>query len=205
MLRKDRKSTKKREGHREKTVHDSVSHAKDLNKGKTISRNQIELKNIKPVSLSSNIITTVEAILASLIWLFVAYKLFEVKTLWSNIVLTLTYFICCALLYIVRLMLESKRLYGKVAFESCFYYSQKTKYNLQWSVYIFMVFFALINIVSFFFPTPKFHMTTIYIASCYYLGYIWTTQYKNDPIPYRHMETIFLIITMISNFIISLI
>ena len=97
MLRKDRKTTKKREGHREKTVHDSVSHAKDLNKGKTISRNQIELKNIKPINLSSNIITTVEAVLASLIWLFVAYKLFEVKTLWSNIVLALTYFICCTI------------------------------------------------------------------------------------------------------------
>jgi hypothetical protein len=97
----------------------------------------------------------------------------------------------------------SKRRYGKVDSTSCFYYSQMVQYDQKWSLWIGLSFFAVFAVGRWLFPSPNLNMTAIDIATSFYLGYIWTTKYKGEErAPFQYMETVFLLLTLVSNYIV---
>lgn len=162
---------------------------------------QKERKPVPAISLSSRVFTIAEFILASVLWIYSAYMLMPIGSMLSNVLLALIYFFCCLVMYLTRCALESKRRYGKTNHKAMFYYSQVTAYDRRWSIYISLAFFVVITLVQWLIPIGKYRMTTIDIASCFYLGYVWTTTYKGERIPYQYMETVFLFVTMATNII----
>ena len=106
-------------------------------------------------------------------------------------------------LYIVRAILESKRRYGYFSKKTVLYYTQMIKGDQKWSLYIGMSFFALLMVLRWLFPSPNFNMVGIDIATSFYLGYIWSAKYKGEEeLPYEYMETIFLLFTVVTNYIV---
>ena len=131
---------------------------------------QKERKPVPAISLSSRVFTIAECILASVLWIYSAYMLMPIGSMLSNVLLALIYFFCCLVMYLTRCALESKRRYGKTNHKAMFYYSQVTAYDRRWSIYISLAFFVVITLVQWLIPIGKYRMTTIDIASCFYLG-----------------------------------
>jgi len=170
---------------------------------KKSNQKQFKLQKVPPISMKAHVITLVELTVVCAIWLFSAFTLFNNRDVLSMILLGVVFFLCVVSMYMVRAALESRRRYGKVDSKSCFYYSQMVQYDQKWSLWIGLSFFAVFAVGRWLFPSPNLDMTAIDIATSFYLGYIWTTKYKGEErTPFQYMETVFLLLVLVSNYIV---
>lgn len=138
-------------------------------------------------------------------WYFSSFVLFVRKGTIPMIQLASFYFACILWLYVIRCAVESKRRYGVISLNSMWYYSQTTVYAMQRGVSIFIVFFIATMVFRWMFPSPNLSSRSTVcmdIAGTYYLGYIHATYYGREQIPYRYMETIFLVLTFITPYLV---
>lgn len=162
-----------------------------------------ERKNPPAIGVGARIITGVETTLVCAIWLTASFALFEKTDILSTVLLAAIYFLCAVSMFVLRAALESKRRYDRCDSKSIFYYTQRVKYDQKWWLWIALSFFAVLTVVGWLFPSPNMDMSAINIASCFYLGYIWTLAYKGEErVPYQYMETIFLLLTFVTNYIV---
>lgn len=177
--------------------------------GKNKKRQGFKLKKVSErkdppaISVGARVITVVEMLLVCAIWLMAAFALFDKSDLLSMALLCAVYFLCALAMYFTRAVLESMRRYGRHDSEAVFYYSQMLKSDQKWSLWIGLSFFAVFTVLGWLFPSPNLDMTCVNIASSFYLGFIWTSAYKEEErIPFQYMETVFLFLTVISNYIV---
>ena len=178
---------------------------KGKGKGKGFQLKKVhELKKVPPIKTSSYVVTVVELVLVCAIWLYAAFNLFEKSDLLSMALLCAVYFFCALMMYITRAVLESMRRYNRHDAEAVFYYSQMLHSDQKWSLWIGLSFFAVFTVVGWLFPSPNLDMSCVNIASSFYLGFIWTSVYKEEEgrIPFQYMETAFLFLTFITNYIV---
>lgn len=162
-----------------------------------------ETKNPAPITIGERVVTFVELAIVCVIWLVVAFRFFPSKEMVGAFAVGTVYFIGAFSMYVVRAALEAKRRYGKADSKRVFYYSQMVKGDQKWSLYIGLSFFAVSIFLRWLAPSPNFNMVGIDIATSFYLGYIWTAKYKGEEsLPYEYMETVFLILTMFTNYIV---
>lgn len=163
-----------------------------------------ELKNPPPISVGAYFLSIAELVLVSGVWLYTAFRFFPAAASWVTYVLiAAVYFVGVMSMYLVRALLEAKRRYGKADMKHAFYYSQMVKGDQKWNLYIGMSFFAVFMVLRWLIPSPNIDPTGIDIASAFYLGYIWTTKYKGeDSVPFQYMETVFLFLTVITNYLV---
>ncbi len=162
-----------------------------------------ETRHPAPITVGARMATFVELLAICAVWLFVAFRFFASKDIFGTFVIGLTYFLGAFSMYLVRAALEAKRRYGKADGKRLFYYSQMVKGDQKWSLYIGLSFFAVSMVLRWLAPSPNFDMVGIDIATSFYLGYIWTAKYKGEEaLPFAYMETIFLLLTMFTNYIV---
>ncbi len=141
----------------------------------------------------------------SVAWILSARTLYVQSGLTHAIQLGSFFFACVLWLYVVRCMLESRRRYGVVTLKSMWYYSQTSIYSLNRSVAIFIVVFAALMVLRWLFPSPTLSsrgVACMDIAGAYYLSYIYSTYYNKEQLPYKYMETLFLILIFISPYLV---
>jgi len=162
-----------------------------------------ETRNPTPITVGERVVTFVELAVVCVIWLIAAFRFFPIKEMVGTFAIGIVYFIGVFSMYVVRAALEARRRYGKRDRKRIFYYSQMVKGDQKWSLYISLSFFAASIFLRWIAPSPNFNMVGIDIATSFYLGYIWTAKYKGEePLPYEYMETVFLILTMFTNYIV---
>ncbi len=163
-----------------------------------------ELKDPPPRTAGAYLASFLELALVAGIWLYTAFRFFPGANTWvAYIPIAAVYFAGVMSMYLVRALLEAKRLYGKADMKHAFYYSQMVKGDQKRSLYIGMAFFAVFMVLRWLIPSPNIDPTGIDIASAFYLGYLWTTKYKEkDPVPFQYMETIFLFLTVVTNYLV---
>ena len=69
-------------------------------------------------------------------------------------------------------------------------------------MWICLSFFAVFTVMRWLFPSPNLNMTALDIATCAYMGYIWTSRYRDEHAPYQYMESVFLVLVVFSNYIV---
>lgn len=162
-----------------------------------------ERKNPPAIGFGARIISIVETMAVCTIWLMASFALFERTDMLSMVLLAAVYFLCVVSMFVLRAALESRRRYDRCDSKSIFYYTQMVKYDQKWWLWIAMAFFAVFTVVGWLFPSPNMDMSAINIASCFYLGYVWTIAYKGEErVPYQYMETVFLFLTFVTNYIV---
>ena len=162
-----------------------------------------ERKNPPAIGLGARVISIVEAALACAIWLMASFALFEKTDMLSMVLLGAVWFLCIVSMFILRAALESRRRYGRCDSKTIFYYTQMVRYDQKWWLWIALAFFAVLTVLGWLFPSPNLDMSAINIAGCFYLGYVWTIAYKGEErVPYQYMETVFLFLTFVTNYIV---
>ena len=161
-----------------------------------------EREEYPAVSLKDKIVAGVALIVISVAWISSAPGLFVEGNRAISIQLGSFYFACLAWLYIVRCMLESKRRYDVVTVKSCFYYSQSTIYAQKRCLSIFIVLFATATVIRWLVPSPNLSPTCMDMVGCYYLAYVHSVYCHKEPLPFRWMETLFLLLTYVSPYIV---
>lgn len=164
-----------------------------------------EIKEVPPIGAGARAVTVAETVLTCAIWLIVAFALFEKTGLPSMALLAAVWFLCVVSMYLLRAVLESSRRYGRHDRQAVFYYTQMVRSDQKWSLWIALSFFAVFTVMGWLFPSPNLNMAAIHIATCFYLGFIWTSAYKGEErVPYQYMETTFLFLAAVSNYIVFL-
>lgn len=161
-----------------------------------------ESKNPVAPSFGARACTVVETALACALWMIVAFALFPRKDMFAMCLIGVAYFVALMSMLAVRCALEARRRYGRSDLRSCFYYSQQLTHDQKWSLWICLSFFAVFTVMRWLFPSPNLNMTALDIATCAYMGYIWTSRYRDEHAPYQYMESVFLVLVVFSNYIV---
>ena len=138
-----------------------------------------EREHFPDIGLRARLTAALVLVLLSAAWMLSAEPLFTQSGLGPDVQLASFYFACLACLYVLRCMLESRRRYGTVTVKSCFYYSQTSIYAQKRCLYIFLVAFGAAT-----------------------LAYIHSTYYHKEQIPYRWTETLFLLLTYFTPYLV---
>lgn len=162
-----------------------------------------EFKHPASIGVGARVATVFEMCAMCAIWLIASFALFEKSDLFSMVLLAAVYFLCAITMYLLRAVLESMRRYGRHDPDAVFYYTQMVKSDQKWSLWIALSFFAVFTVIGWLFPSPNMNMSAINIATSFYLGFIWTSAYKGEErVPFQYMETVFLFLTVITNYIV---
>lgn len=153
-------------------------------------------------SAAARVITIATMIIACAIWLAVSDGLFRKTDMASMVLIGAMFFLTLMAMFAVRCLLEAHRRYGRSDIRSCFYYSQQITHDQKWSLWICLSFFAVFTVMRWLVPSPNLDMTALDIATCAYMGYIWTTKYRDERTPFQYMESAFLLLVIFSNYIV---
>lgn len=178
--------------------------SKKKDKGQAFKLQKIaERKKTPPIGMGARVVTVVETGLVCAIWLIAAFSLFEKTDMLSMALLAAVWFLCVVSMYLLRAVLESTRRYGRHDRQAVFYYTQMVRSDQKWSLWIALSFFAVFTVMGWLFPSPNLNMAALHIATCFYLGFIWTSAYKGEErVPYQYMETVFLFLAAVSNYVV---
>lgn len=140
------------------------------------------------------------------VWLMASFALFEKTDMLSMVLLGAVYFFCLITMYLMRAVLEAQRRYGRRDGRAVFYYTQMVKVDQKWNLAVALAFFLLTTVAGWLFRSPNLDMTSINVASSFYMGFICASRYKDEPdrVPYTYMEIVFLFITFVTNWIVFL-
>ena len=161
-----------------------------------------EREHFPDIGLRARLTAALVLVLLSAAWMLSAEPLFTQSGLGPDVQLASFYFACLACLYVLRCMLESRRRYGTVTVKSCFYYSQTSIYAQKRCLYIFLVAFGAATLGRWLVPSPNRSPTCMDMVGCYYLAYIHSTYYHKEQIPYRWTETLFLLLTYFTPYLV---
>lgn len=163
---------------------------------------QFERDEFPPIGGKDRLLAAAALLVIAAAWYFSAPGLFVEGDLSISVQLASFYFACLAWLYIVRCMLESRRRFGVVTVKSCFYYSQTMVYAQKRCLSIFIVLFAAATVFRWLVPSPNLSPTCMDLAGCYYLAYIHSVYCHKEQVPFRWMETLFLILTYFTPYLV---
>lgn len=170
-------------------------------------RRLFERDEFPGIGWRDRLVTLLALAVISAAWIASVPALFSQAGMGQAIQLASFYFACFLWLYVTRCAVESRRRYGVVTLRSMWYYSQTTIYSARRSATIFVVLFAVLMVLRWLLPSPNLGVRAIScmdMAGAYYLSYIHSTYYGKEQVPYRYMETAFVVLTSVSPYLVYL-